>query len=93
MCGTKLFPTYYKMDQTLKNIWNEQSDLDSCFETFWVIVEGDYDNYSLWLKIADAALEARKRLKDFQFRIEPGEKSTISGERQALHGCKSVSGK
>src|SRR6266699_81811 len=81
-----VIPKDYKNDETLKSIWDNQSDLDTCFEIFWVIVEGNADSYAVWLKHAEHALEARKRLKDFQFREEPGEKSTISGERQALHG-------
>lgn len=81
-----IIPEKYQSDETLNKLWDEQSDLDTCFETFWVIVEGDTDTYASWLKSAEDALEARKRVKDFQFRQEPGEKSTISGERQALHG-------
>jgi len=82
-----VIPEPYKNDETLKAIWREQGNLDTCFDTFWVIVEGDpASSYNIWLRHAENALEARKRLKDFQFREEPGEKSTISGEREALHG-------
>jgi CRISPR-associated protein Cmr2 len=67
-------------------IWNEQSNPDMLFEIFWVIVEGNPELYSDWLQRTAAALDARKRLRNFQPKVELGEKSTISGERQALHG-------
>ncbi len=71
-----------------KQIWDEQTDPDRFFETFWVIVEHKPDEpYSRWLKRAEDALDARKRLRNFQAQNEPGEKSTLSGERQALHGA------
>jgi CRISPR-associated protein Cmr2 len=81
-----VIPEQYKNDETLRTIWDMQSDLGVCFETYWVIVEGSPASYNTWLRRAEDALDARKRLKDFQFRQEPGEKSTISGEREALHG-------
>lgn len=81
----EVIPEEYQNDATLRNMWDEQSDLETCFQVFWVIVEGDPTSYPAWLEDAENALEARKRLKDFPFREEPGEKSTISGERAALH--------
>ncbi len=81
-----VIPNEYRNNKTFKDMWDSQSDLYTCFETFWVIVENETDDYADWLGRAGRALEARKRLKDFQFREEPGEKSTISGERQALPG-------
>ncbi len=90
ICGDvwkKIIPRDYAHDKTLKEIWDKQSDLETFFETFWVIVEGNSESYSAWLQRAELALEARKHLNDFQPREEPGEKSTISGERQALHGA------
>jgi len=75
------------MSPETRIIWDEQTDPDILFEIFWVIVEGDPERYSDWLRSTEAALDARKRLRNFQPREEPGEKSTISGERQALHGA------
>lgn len=75
----------YATEETAE-IW-KQSDPDNCFEIRWVIVEGNPNNYRQWLKRIDDAFDARKRLHDFQQREEPGEKSTISGERQALRGA------
>ncbi len=72
---------------TTLEIWNQQSSPEVFFEIFWVIVEGDRAQYSSWLQRTEAALDARKRLRNFQPQEEPGEKSTISGERQALHGA------
>jgi CRISPR-associated protein Cmr2 len=44
-------------------------------------------HYQLWLEKAQTTFDARKRLHDFQQPPpELGEKSTISGEREALHG-------
>jgi len=77
-------------DKGTEKIWERQSDPDICFEIRWVVVEGDPDNYKEWLRRTEEALEARKRLHNFQQREEPGEKSTISGERQAL--CRSSNG-
>src|SRR5439155_3925420 len=45
--------------------------------------------YYDWQQPREKAIEARKRLHNFRQREEPGEKSTISGERQAL--CRSAS--
>ena len=72
-------------DKGTEEIWQRQSNPDACFEIRWVIVERDQKNYADWLKETGEALEARKQLHNFQQREEPGEKSTISGERQVLH--------
>lgn len=71
-------------DEETQEIW-KQSDPKICFEIQWVIVEGNPAQYKDWLVCTEEALEARKRLRNFQQREEEGEKSTISGERQALH--------
>jgi CRISPR-associated protein Cmr2 len=76
-------------DTETREIWERQSNPDACFEIRWVVVEGDSLKYSEWLGRTEEALEARKRLHNFRQREEPGEKSTISGERQAL--CRSAS--
>lgn len=71
-------------DEETDRIWDRQSNPNTCFEVRWVIVEGVRDRYAEWLEATEGALEARKRLHNFQQSKEPGEKSTISGERQAL---------
>jgi len=80
----------------LSSIWDRQTNPDTFFEIFWVIVEGDPTQYADWLDRAQMALDARKQLRhvkllnDGEQEIgelnEPGEKSTISGEREALRG-------
>lgn len=71
-------------DEETARIWERQSDPDTYFEIRWIVVEGDPVNYEEWLQLTEEVFEARKRLHNFQQREEPGEKSTISGERQAL---------
>lgn len=71
-------------DEYTRDIWKRQSSPEACFDIRWVIVEGQPEKYKDWLKQTDEAFEARKRLHNFQQREEPGEKSTISGDRQAL---------
>lgn len=75
--------------EAAEKIWERQSNPDTFFEIFWVIVERKPDEkYKNWLDRAQKTLDARKRLRDFlpQPEAEQGEKSTISGEREALHG-------
>ncbi|HEV2661214.1 MAG TPA: type III-B CRISPR-associated protein Cas10/Cmr2, partial [Ktedonobacteraceae bacterium] len=75
-----------------RTIWERQTNPEHIFEIFWVIVEGDEQHYSEWLGRTQEALAARKRLRTVRWREtpsdkqwnEPGEKSTISGEREAL---------
>ncbi len=69
-------------------IWERQSNADTFFDIVWVIVQGDLNNYPVWLEDAQKALDTRKRLRDFlpQAEYEPSEKGMISGERAALHG-------
>src|SRR5579864_2280437 len=71
-----------------ERIWKRQTSSSTLFETFWVIVEGNPENYKQWLKHTEEIFDSRKRLRDFEPQVqgEPGEKSTISGEREALHG-------
>lgn len=65
------------------------------FEVFWVVVAGDRNDYANWLSKTQIALAARKRLRhvrednptdNSKYVEEPeqGEKSTISGDREAL---------
>ncbi len=68
----------------------DQVKLDALFEIYWAIVDRKedqtYENYSDWFATAESRLAARKRLRDFKAKEEPGEKSAISGEREVLHG-------
>jgi CRISPR-associated protein Cmr2 len=77
-------------DDYTHDVWKRQSNPEACFDIRWVIVESSSDSYKDLLKHAEEAFEARKRLHNFQQCEEPGEKSTISGERQAL--CASSDG-
>ena len=70
-----------------KKIWSRQTDPTRCFEINWVIVQrAPEEKYGSWLGRTLAVLDARKYLRDFTAQDEPGEKSTISGEREALRG-------
>jgi len=70
-----------------KKIWSRQTDPTRCFEVNWVIVQRlPEEKYGSWLGRTLEALDARKQLRDFTPQDEPGEKSTISGEREALRG-------
>ncbi len=83
-------------DDTTWEIWKRQTDPERFFEIFWVIVKGNIDDYPTWLKDTQEALAARKRLRhitlqnsynpQYEEGEEKGEKSTISGEREALRG-------
>jgi CRISPR-associated protein Cmr2 len=78
------------------HIWLRQTNPEICFDIFWVIVErNSSEAYGAWLRRTEEAFDARKRLRDFKIphnldnpsiTDEHGEKSTISGEREALHG-------
>ena len=81
-------------DEETYRIWKRQTgvdpkthhtDLDTLFETYWVIVERkERQNYGDWFEETESTLAARKRLRDFKAEEEPGEKSAISGEREIL---------
>ncbi|MBE3561041.1 MAG: type III-B CRISPR-associated protein Cas10/Cmr2, partial [Ktedonobacteraceae bacterium] len=77
----------FRTEQT-RRIWERQTNPARCFEIYWVIVEGDSspEHYQQWLQKTQAALDARKRFRNFLPQDEPGEKSTISGLREALRG-------
>ncbi|HVB24677.1 MAG TPA: type III-B CRISPR-associated protein Cas10/Cmr2 [Ktedonobacteraceae bacterium] len=72
----------------VREIWDRQVNPDTFFEVFWAITRGSETEYSDWLERTQQALDARKRLRNFAAQLpgEQGEKSTISGEREALHG-------
>ena len=73
-----------------RQIWERQTNPEHLFEIFWVIVEGDEQRYAAWLNRTQEALAARKRSRTVRAEEtteagdEPGEKSTISGIREAL---------
>ncbi len=75
-----------------RTIWERQIWPEALFEIFWVIVERHDQDYPTWLRQTQEALAARKRSRtvkwhmESELRDEPGEKSIISGEREALHG-------
>lgn len=86
-------------DQATLDIWQRQTgmsmapstdlaDLSALFEIYWVIVDRQedqqYADYGNWFEATESRLAARKRLRDFKAREEPGEKSAISGEREVL---------
>src|SRR5438876_1349375 len=76
---------------TTRTIWERQISPEALFEIFWVIVARDDQDYPTWLRQTQDALAARKRSRTVKWLPantlwdEPGEKSTISGEREALH--------
>lgn len=68
-------------------IWKRQSEPEDFFEMYWVVAERKpNESYKDWLERTQAGLDARKRLRNFTPKEEPGEKSTVSGEREVLHG-------
>lgn len=69
----------------VQDIWERQTNVRQFFEIYWVIVPELGKKYGPWLQETIQALDARKRLRDFLPQDEPGEKSTVSGEREALH--------
>lgn len=76
----------YEGTQT-EEIWKRQIDANTLFDIFWVVVEQkNAEEYAQWLKRTEQLFDARKRLRDFLPQNEAGEKSTVSGEREALRG-------
>ncbi|HET8913928.1 MAG TPA: type III-B CRISPR-associated protein Cas10/Cmr2 [Ktedonobacteraceae bacterium] len=69
----------------VKAIWDRQtSKFETSFEIFWVVVEQNNLSYPEWLEHTEHTLNGRKLLRNFVSQQERGEKSTISGEREAL---------
>ncbi len=70
-----------------EEIWKRQINAKTLFDIFWVIVDRKgTEGYAQWLKRTEEIFDARKRLRDFLPQNEAGEKSTVSGEREALRG-------
>ena len=96
-------PLLHLLTDEVKIIWNRQTNFDSFFEVYWIAEpeptedelrkeqakagNEEITGYQLWLERAQATFDARKRLRNFQRQNEPGEKSTVSGEREVLHGA------
>lgn len=71
-------------DKMTRTIWDRQTNFDTLFETYWVIVPKAGREYNEWLDETEKIFAARKRLRDFKQQEEPGEKSGISGDREIL---------
>ncbi len=73
-------------DGETRRIWDTQTNPETLFEFYWVVAaQQPGEPYGAWYKRAQQALDARKRLRNFAQQRANGEKSTISGEREALH--------
>ncbi len=73
-------------DGETRRIWQRQTNPATLFEFYWVVVaRRPGESYGAWYNRAQHALDARKRLRNFAQQRETGEKSTVSGEREALH--------
>lgn len=83
VCG-RLLKGYYTAE--VQAIWERQITVRQLFEIYWVVVPDPGNGYGDWVRETTLLLDARKRLRDFLPQEEPGEKSTLSGEREALHG-------
>jgi CRISPR-associated protein Cmr2 len=65
-------------------VWERQTG--TWLETYWVAWPWDGQDYGTAYHRAGLALDARKRIRPYPTRPEPGEKCTLCGTRQALHG-------
>lgn len=70
-------------DETAGRIWSRQ--VGSFLEIYWALVAGDGGGAEPRRR-AQEALDARKRLRDFQQVEEPHLKCTLCGQRQELSG-------
>lgn len=89
--------------QEIDKIWDQQTNFAKFFEVYWIaepeptedalkkeqteLGNEEKTRYQLWLEKAQKSFDARKRLRNFKKQDEPGEKSTVSGEREVLHGA------
>lgn len=67
-----------------ETVWKRQ--VNSWLETYWVAWPWDGRNYGEAYRRAGLALDARKHIRPYLTKSEPGEKCTLCGIRQALHG-------
>jgi CRISPR-associated protein Cmr2 len=97
----RVFHNVWLLTDVVMGIWDRQTNFDTFFEVYWIaepeLTEDELRKerakpgneekmlYQLWLEKAQKSFDARKRLRDFQPQNEPGEKSTVSGEREVLH--------
>lgn len=68
--------------------WQEtwERQVHQWLETYWVLSSGDLENYGSAYSQAKRALSARKLTRGFTPIQEPGNKCTLCGDREALHG-------
>ena len=64
--------------------WERQVEV--WLETYWVAWPWDRMDYGAAYRRAGLAMDARKRVRPYPRKPEPGEKCTLCGVRQALHG-------
>jgi len=67
-----------------KVVWERQ--VEAWLETYWVVWPWDGADYGVAYRRAGLALDARKRVRPYPTEPERGEKCTLCGVRQALHG-------
>jgi CRISPR-associated protein Cmr2 len=80
--------TKAQADGETRRIWDTQTNPATLFEFYWVVAaRRPGETYGAWYNRAQQALDTRKRLRNFAQQRETGEKSTISGEREALHNA------
>jgi CRISPR-associated protein Cmr2 len=64
--------------------WERQ--VGNWLEAYWVAWPWDGKDYGAAYRRAGSAMDARKRIRPYPTKPEPGEKCTLCGIRQALHG-------
>ncbi len=70
-----------------RGIWDRQTNPETLFDIYWIITQrAPEQKYGAWLQYTQNVFDARKRLRNFSAQNEPGEKSTVSGEREVLRG-------
>jgi CRISPR-associated protein Cmr2 len=84
---TNVFAILPHINPGTRQQWERQTDPQTLFEFFWVVVAGSEEHYTHWLKETQWLFDRRKHLRDFRQQPEDGEKSTISGQRAALRGA------
>lgn len=80
------------VDETWYNIWKRQTQPNYFWETYWGSFSIDENSYGDSYAYVEKVLAGVKRLRQFSGFIEPGEKDTLSGMREALH-CKNQTAK